>query len=130
MQYLYMQFPRPSNATGVPVSIDTIDPNGNFIHIGDTTSDSSGTFSYRWLPPSDISGQYTIIATFAGSKSYWPSFAETSMSVDPAPASTITPTAIPVTAVETYFLPAVAGIIFAIIIVGAVLALLMLRKRP
>lgn len=130
MEYIYMQFPRPSNATGVPVSIDAIDPNGNFIHIGDTTSDSSGTFSYRWMPPSDIPGQYTIIATFAGSKSYWPSFAETAMPVDPATA-TPAPTAIPLqSTADLYFVPAIAGLFILIIIVAIVLALLMLRKRP
>lgn len=129
MQYLYMQFPRPANATGVPVTIDTIDPNGNFIHIGDTISDQSGTFSYRWIPPSDIPGSYTIMATFAGSKSYWPSYAETAMSVDPA---TVTPTpeTAPLTLVsDLYFVPAVIGIIAAIIVVGAILTLLMIRKR-
>ena len=128
MSYLYMQFERPKNATGVPVSIDTIDPNGNYIHIGDTTSDSSGTFSYRWVPP-DIPGQYTIIATFAGSNSYWPSFAETAMSVDSALA-TPAPTDAPLTSMsDTYFIPAVAGIIITIALVGAIIVLV-LRKRP
>ena len=129
MQYLYMQFPRPSNATGVEISLDAVDPNGNFIHIDNTTSDQSGTFSYRWVPPVDIPGRYVVIATFAGSKSYWPSYAQTAMSVDPAAGATPTPSALPVSAVETYFIPAVAGIFVAIILVGAVLAL-MLRKRP
>jgi hypothetical protein len=125
-----MQFPRPSNATGVSVSIDTVDPNGNFIHIGDTTSDSSGTFSYRWMPPSEISGHYTIIATFAGSKSYWPSFAETAMSVDPA-ASTPAPTAEPVqSTADMYFVPAIAGLFVLIIIVLVLVVLIMLKKRP
>jgi flagellar biosynthesis protein FliQ len=33
-------------------------------------------------------------------------------------------------AADLYFVPAIIGVIVAIIIVGAVLALLMLRKRP
>ena len=53
---------RPTNAGGVEVSLDTIDPNGNFMHIGNTTSDSSGAFSYQWVP--EIPGKYTVIATF------------------------------------------------------------------
>ena len=129
MKYQYMQFEKPTNATGVAVSLDTIDPNGNFIHIGDTTSDTSGTFSYRWVPPSDIPGKYTIIASFAGSKSYWPSSAETAVSVDGSLEPTVAPTQQPVSAMESYFLPAVAGIIVAIVLVGAVLAMLQ-RKRP
>ncbi len=43
MEYVYMQNPKPSDATGVPVSIDAIDPNGNLVHLGDATSDASGT---------------------------------------------------------------------------------------
>jgi hypothetical protein len=130
MQYLYMQFPRPSNATGVTVSLDTIDPNGNFVHIGDTTSDQSGAYSYRWVPPSDIPGKYTIIATFAGSNSYWSSYSETSLAVDPAaPTASPSPTVnLPPT--ETYFAISTAAIIIAIAIVGVALALLMLRKHP
>jgi hypothetical protein len=31
---------------------------------------------------------------------------------------------------DTYFVPAMAGVIVAIIVVGAILALLLLRKRP
>ncbi len=130
MQYLYMQFPHPANAVGVPVSIDTVDPNGNFIHIGDTTSDQSGTFSYRWVTPSDIPGSYTIIATFAGSKSYWPSYAETAISVDPA-ATTPAPTDAPLeSTADMYFVPAIAGLFVLVIVVAIVLALLVTRKRP
>ena len=42
MEYIYEQQPKPTDATGVPVSIDAIDPNGNLIHIGDATSDPCG----------------------------------------------------------------------------------------
>ncbi len=129
MQYLYMQLPRPSNATGVAVSLDSIDPNGNYVHIGDTTSDSSGAYSYRWVPPSDIPGKYTIIATFSGSNAYWASYAETSMSVDPAAQPTAAPTPIPATMADTILLPSVIAIIITIVAVGVVLALLV-RKRP
>jgi hypothetical protein len=82
------------------------------------------------MPPTDVPGHYTIIATFAGSKSYWPSFAETAMSLDPAAASTTVPTSVPVTKLLKHFLPAVAGIIVSIIIGFALIALLLLRKRP
>lgn len=130
MKYIYMQFARPANATGVAISLDTIDPNGNFIHIGDATSDQSGTYSYRWVPPSEIPGKYTIIATFAGSKSYWPSFAETAISIDSA-ASTPAPTEHPIeSTADMYFIPAIAGLFVLIIIVLFLVVLMMIRKRP
>jgi hypothetical protein len=73
----------PTNVKGVEVTLDTIDPNGNFIHIDTVTSDSSGMFKKMWTP--DIPGEYTVIATFAGSKFYWSSYAETAIGVSEAP---------------------------------------------
>ena len=105
-----------------------LDANGNFRQIGTATSDSSGLFSYQWTP--DIPGKYTVYASFDGSNSYWPSHAETAFAVDSV-AATPTSTAVPVqSAVDMDFVPAVAAIIVVIIIGFAVLALLMLRKRP
>ena len=67
MEYVYMQKPRPTNTirrTQFP--LDVVDANGNFRNIGTTTSDANGVFSYTWTP--DISGSYTVIASFAGSQ--------------------------------------------------------------
>jgi len=44
MKHIYLEFEIPANVTGVPVSLDVVDPNGNPVHIGDVTSDMSGTF--------------------------------------------------------------------------------------
>jgi hypothetical protein len=128
MEYLYQQQAKPTDTTGVPVSIDAIDPNGNRIHIGDTISDTSGTFGYSWSTP-NVPGQYTIIASFKGSNAYGSSFAETYASVgqqtpttSPYPEITLPPT-------ESYILAVGIAIIIAIAIVGAILAL-MIRKRP
>ncbi|HLN45109.1 MAG TPA: hypothetical protein VK209_05330 [Candidatus Sulfotelmatobacter sp.] len=82
MSYIHLQSQPPTNATGVPVSIDAIDPAGTFVHIADVTSDISGSFSYMWKPKTE--GQYKITATFAGSPSYGSSFAETAIGVTPA----------------------------------------------
>ena len=92
MEYLYQGQPMPTNATGVPVSIDVIDANGNYRNIGTATSDTTGAFSLQWKP--DISGKYTVIATFAGSEAYYSSAQETSFVVDPA-APTPAPTDAP-----------------------------------
>jgi hypothetical protein len=128
MEYIFMQKPMPTNATGVPVTISVIDSNGNPRQIGTTTTDSSGTFGFTWTP--DIPGSYTVIATFLGSNSYWGSSAEAHFYAS-SPAATQAPTQAPQqSTVDQYFVPAVAGIIVAIAIVGAVLALLVLRKRP
>jgi hypothetical protein len=83
MEYLHMQKPIPAEVTGVPVSLDTIDPNGNFVHIGDVTSDMSGMFKKMWTP--EVPGEYTVIATFMGDDSYGSSYAETAVGVTEAP---------------------------------------------
>jgi hypothetical protein len=78
----------------------------------------------------DIEGQYTVYVSFAGSESYCPSHAVTSFEVDPTPATPL-PTEAPLSSIaDEYFVPAVERIIIAIAIVGIVLALLLLRKRP
>jgi hypothetical protein len=128
MEYVYMQKPKPMSATGVPVSIDVVDSNGNYRNIGTTTSDSSGMFSFTWKP--DIEGTYSVIATFAGSESYWPSYAETSFVVD-QPATPI-PTSEPkqpTSIADTYFIPAIAGLFVFVAIIGVII-ILVLRKRP
>ena len=127
MKYVYLQFERPKDTTGVTVVLSVLDSNGNTREIGTTTSDSNGFFSYMWTP--DITGKYTVIASFPGSKAYYPSQAETAFGVDSAPpAAEAVQT--PPSIADTYFLPAVAGIIIAILVVGVLLALLLLRKRP
>jgi hypothetical protein len=126
MEYVYMQKGRPTNTTGVPVSLSVVDANGNFREIGSTTS-NDGFFSLNWKP--DISGQYTVYASFTGSESYWPAHAVSSFSVDPA-APTAAPTAAPIqSTADLYFVPAIAGLFIAIIVVG-LLIILVLRKRP
>jgi hypothetical protein len=128
MEYVYMQKPKPTNATGVEVTLSVVDSNNNYRPIGTTISDADGFFHYTWTP--DIPGDYTVIATFAGSESYWPSHAEAAFTVMQEAEATPAPTPTPASMSETYFLPSVAGIIVAIAIVGAVLVLLLLRKRP
>jgi hypothetical protein len=83
-------------------------------------------FTFTWVP--DIPGDFKVIATFAGSESYWPSFAETSFTVMEAPEPTPAPTPEPANTAELYFVPATTGIIVAIAVVGVVL-MLMLRKQ-
>jgi len=127
MEYVYMQRPKPTDATGVPVSIDVIDSNSNYRNIGTVKSDSNGFFYLNWTP--DISGEYKVIATFAGSQAYWPSSDVTAFTVDE-----VTPTTAPISeqtlsASDIYLLPGIVAIIVAVIVVGIAI-MLMLRKRP
>jgi len=127
MEYVYQQQSCPTNATGVPVTLSVLDSNHNYRQIGSTTSDASGFFSFQWTP--DIPGNYTVIANFAGSQSYYGSSAEAAFYAS-APSATPAPTATPAASVvDTYFVPSVIAIIVAIVIVGA-LIILMQRKRP
>ena len=133
MEYLHMQMPiggiyNNVTITGVPVSIDAVDPNGNPVHIGDTTSDVSGTFAYTWAPT--IPGDYQITATFIGSNSYGSSWAQTHATVVDSQATTAPTTIEKVigTTNDTLFTALIAGII-AIIIAIAIIGVLLLRKK-
>jgi hypothetical protein len=127
MLYVYKQFERPINATGVPLTISVIDANGNYRTIGTTTSDSNGQYNFAWIP--DISGTFTVYVTFEGSAAYYASTAGSAFVVDqPVAIATPQPTATPSMS-DVYFLPAIAGLFVAIIVVG-LLTILMVRKRP
>ncbi|MCW4022746.1 MAG: PQQ-binding-like beta-propeller repeat protein [archaeon] len=95
MDYLYGQnatlLNNPPTPKGVTVKLEAIDPNGNYQNLGTTISDSYGNYGFTCKPK--IEGQYTIIATFEGSESYFGSSATTYLTVDPA----ITPS----TAIDT-----------------------------
>jgi outer membrane protein assembly factor BamB len=128
MEYIYMQQNKPTNFTGIDVTISVIDANSNYRIIGTTTTDASGFYSLQWTP--DIAGKYIVVATFAGNNGYYGSSSESAFAVDPAPATaTPQPTAVP-SAADLYFLPMSIGIIVAVVVIGAILALLLLRKKP
>jgi outer membrane protein assembly factor BamB len=131
MDYLHMQnatlLNSPPTPIGVQATLTALDPNGNTENIGIVTTDAAGQYAISWTPP--VPGLYTITATFSGTNSYWSSSAETNIDVLTA-AATAAPTPTPTSVADMYFVPAIAGL-FVVIIVGlAVLALLMLRKRP
>lgn len=127
MEYLYMQQPLPADATGVEVSLDVIDENGNYRNIGKTTSDAKGFYSYDWTP--DIEGKYTLIATFKGTESYWPSQSVTAFIVNEAPPQATAQPGISLPPTETYLIGIGVAIILAIAIVGA-LILRAIKKQP
>lgn len=128
MEAVYEQQVMPTNTTGVPVTISVIDSNNNFRQIGTTTSDASGTYGLTWTP--DIPGNYAVIASFAGSNSYYGSSAETHFYASTPPAATPTSSPVDLESTQNTIVYGVVAIIVVIIIIGAVLAMLMLRKRP
>jgi hypothetical protein len=128
MDYLYRQDARPTNATGVDVYLYAIDPNGNYIDIGTTTSDSYGNYAIAYQP--EVPGTYQIIATFAGTNSYYSSSASSYLTVGseastPTPAPTSNSEASIVSAVMTYTAAAAVAIIIAI----AIAVVLILNKK-
>jgi hypothetical protein len=127
MQYVYMQQPKPTNATGVQVTLSVLDANGNYRTIGSTTT-NDGFFTYNWTP--DIPGQYTVYASFGGSNSYWPSNAITSFAVDAAPATPTPQPTQPTSMADQYFLPVSIVLIIAILAVAALLIYSITRKHP
>jgi hypothetical protein len=127
MEYLFQQRPKPTDAKGVEVTLEAIDPNGNFISIGKTTSDMNGNYGFAYTP--EVPGTYQIFADFAGSKAYGPSDATTYIAVgEAAPTASPYPiVALPPT--EMYIVGGVIAIIIAIA-VGFAITILTLRKRP
>jgi hypothetical protein len=129
MQYIYGQQPidgmyHNETVTGVPVTIYATSSDGTTTKIGDATSDASGTFAITWTPATK--GDYVITASFAGSKSYGTSWAETHATVVSAP-EVVTPTQTTVTfpPYEMYII----GVGIAVILAVAIVGVLTLRKR-
>jgi outer membrane protein assembly factor BamB len=130
MEYLHLQMPiaglwNNETITGVPVSLDIVDPNNNPSHIDNVITEGySGTFGYTWKP--EIAGQYKVTATFMGDDSYGSSFATTYVSVSEAPAATATPEPLQIPPDNT----ALMYVILVAVIVAIVIGLLALfRKR-
>jgi hypothetical protein len=134
MEYLHIQHPIDGSyhnvtITGVPVSIDAVDPNGNTVHIGEVTTEGySGTYGFEWQP--EIAGTYQITATFMGDESYGSSFATTYVTVSEVPAASPTATSISFDAVNNTVITVVIGAAIAIIIAIAIVGLLILRRKP
>jgi hypothetical protein len=126
MEHVYQNQPFPTDATGVVVTLSVEDANGNTYDIGTATTDTTGTFGFTWTP--DIPGDYKVIATFAGSNSYYGSSAATHFYTSDAPQPTPAPTPEPGSMTDTYVLGFGIGAIIAILAIGLVI-ILMMRKR-
>ncbi len=119
MQYLYMQQPKPDHATGVSVTLTAVDSNHATTNIGTTTSDNSGLYHIAWTPPA--AGEYTILASFSGSNSYFASSAETGLAVAGVAGAASSSSSAPL---DLYIIVATIVIIIAIAI-----AVIVLRRQ-
>ena len=133
MDYLNMQNATlqnsPPTPQGVPVTLTAVDPNNNTITIGTTTTNGAGNYAYKFVP--NTTGIYTIIATFAGTNSYWPSTAQTSLLITAAAAATSTSTTTTTSSgvsTNTVVISVIAIII--VIIIASAAIILLQRKRP
>ncbi len=131
MEYLHMQQPLPSlvGGVGVPITLTATDANGTNINIGIVNADCEGNFIYQWTPPAE--GAYLINAYFAGTESYWSSYATTAaLTTSTTPGATTSPSPSPITPpggvppTDLYIIAA-AIVIIAIIAIIAIL----LRRR-
>jgi hypothetical protein len=128
MGYVFQQKPLPSNFMGVTVDISVFDSNGNYRSIGTTTTDAKGNYQIVWTP--DISGTYNVVASFAGTNSYWPASSTAAFTVS-EPEATVAPTPTQSPSMsDLYFVPAIAGLFVFVAIIGVVIILLVLKKRP
>jgi len=132
MEYIYMQKPMPTDATGVPVKIFATGPDGNTDEIATVTSGADGMFYYAWAPSQ--TGTYVINAVFEGSNSYWPSSSSTVVLVGSAsavptnvPTETSPPVSPPgdISSTETLLIAAAA----AVIIIAVIAVALVLKRR-
>jgi hypothetical protein len=129
MEYIHTQTVKPTDVKGVIVTLTAVDPNNNYIYIGEATSNSDGSYGFAWSP--EVSGLYCITATFAGTASYGSSSATTYMSaVDLPDDSTPEPTKPTESMADLYFIPAIAGLSVIVVVIGALLAVLVMKKRP
>jgi len=121
MEYLYMQFPMPTNAQGVSVELTATDANGNTVNIGTTVCDSSGNYGFKWNPENE--GTYKITAAFKGSDSYYSSSDVTYMSVDASPSTDSTDSA------STMPVEALYGLIIAVIALAVIVIVVVLKRK-
>jgi outer membrane protein assembly factor BamB len=137
MKYVYMQFGKPEDATGVKVTLEAVKPNGEYENLGTTTTDTSGNYGFSFKPT--MEGKYTILATFYGSGGYYSSMSTTYLTVDPAPEEA--PSAEEIAETTVNRLPAYPEIpayltidlvILIIVVIGVVIGLIaymVLRKQ-
>ena len=125
MEYLHMQKPKPTNIKGVEIKLQAVNSNGESTDIGTVTSDPLGNYALKWTPQTE--GQYQIIATFEGSKSYGSAQAATYLFISPETTNTQTDTDTATLVGSDSVL--VVGIAIVALIVAIIASAIALQKR-
>jgi len=84
----------------------------------------NGNYAFTWTPPAE--GQYTITATFEGTKSYWGSSQTTYLAVGAANGNTSNSGTASIASTDSTIFIAVAAVA---LIIAAVAVVLAVRKR-
>ncbi|MCL2642914.1 MAG: PQQ-binding-like beta-propeller repeat protein [Candidatus Bathyarchaeota archaeon] len=124
MLYVYKQFSRPMDTTGVEITVFAQQDN-NVIDIGTAVSDANGRYSITWIPPADTTGEWDIYAYFSGSASYYGSYAKTETAVFAAPE---VPPPVETPPYEWYII-GVGIAIIAVVLIGILLILKKIDKK-
>jgi len=117
MLYVYKDFARPTDTTGLKITVFAQNEVDQTFEIGTTTSDAMGKYSITWTPPKE--GNYKIYAYFDSTASFYGTTATNSLAVSSAPEIAET---------EPYGLY-IALAAIAIIIVVVIFGLLILLKK-
>jgi outer membrane protein assembly factor BamB len=126
MLYVYKTEQAPDMPMGVTVYLEAIDPDGEYLYIGETTTDMYGNYGLEFTPGKE--GKYMIMASFKESGAYYGSTDTAYVAVGPAltPAGPITPEPEPTHGLIS---TEVAIILVAAIAAIVIVAFLVMRKR-
>jgi hypothetical protein len=127
MDYLHMQnstlLNNPPTPEGVQVTLTALYPDGSTQTIGTTTTDSEGNYAVNFVP--EMTGMYTITASFAGTNGYYASDSEAHLSV--VAASETTPDTVAQNTADNTML--LYGIMVLVVIAIVLAALALIRKK-
>ena len=106
----------PGGNIGVPVILTAAKADGSSINLGTISADCEGNFKSVWSPPDN--GEYTITAYFPGTKSYFSSYASTSVATVASGGVTPGPTSAPAAKTDNTLLYVIIVIVIIAIIIG------------
>ena len=125
MLYVYKTEQASMDIMGVTVQLEAIDPDGEYLYIGATTTDMYGNYGHDFTPAKE--GKYMIMASFKESGGYYGSTDTAYLAVGPAvtPSGPIIPEPHP----EVMITTEVAIILVAAVAAIVIVAFLVMRKR-
>ena len=117
MGYVYQQKPLPTNFTGVEVTLSVVDANGNYRTIGTATTDVTGALltllgtRHHWRLPQSSQHSQALTATSHQAQTQASQLTQQQQQQHQQQHQQQS-------AADLYFIPAIAGLFVAIIVVG------------